>query len=151
MNINDVKVGMRVRRTHSSIPLTKGGVYIVEALSAGGSLILRGFPNGKYDPECFESAETIEIPEVPFKDLTDDQKIELVSIGIRTGTLEFKPHDCAVWKEKQVIDAWGSLNSFNQNTIYRVKPSKTPRELEIERIEAEMRTLADDLSKLKGE
>lgn len=34
--------------------------------------------------------------------------------------------------------------------VYRVKPEKSDKDIEIERIEGEMRKLADDLAKIKG-
>ena len=47
--------------------------------------------------------------------------------------------------------SWGydKYPSWHENNKYRTEPEKTAKDLEIERIELEIRKLADDLSKLK--
>ena len=53
----------------------------------------------------------------------------------------------------EVFDAWFALRGsilWSEDIEYRIKPTKTKQQLEIEAIESEMRKLADRLNELKG-
>ena len=135
------KVGDEVRclRGSNSSELEKGRVYTVYKIgSSWGSLYLTEFrqEGWNYDPELFELAE-------------DRSNYH-------------KHHDviCA-WAKGAEVESRGRTRGWQitetpvwlEHKEYRIKPApaRTTTDIEMERIETEMRKLADQLSDLKGE
>lgn len=76
-------------------------------------------------------------------------------------TSSYHPHHDLIvaWAKGAKIDHFSNdlnrwipcgIPAWQMGMKYRVRPEKTEKELEIERIESEIRKLADDLNKLKG-
>lgn len=91
------------------------------------------------------------IPEVPFKDLTEDQKIALVTAGIRGEALERKHKSGTVWEDKKPPVPGNSSLHFSEDLYYRIKPQKSQAEIRLEELEQQQRNLADEIAKVRKE
>lgn len=151
MKVSEMFVGQRVRRmTGPNNP-----DYPVGSECTVGKLrdSYHFAPEGRLEllASCnYEPAEPNQVPEVPFGDLTAEQKITLVSAGIRGEALECRVQSSDTWREKSTLSSSGSLDHFGSAVVYRVKPKETPEEAEIKAIREQMQTLTDRLAKLEN-
>ena len=130
------KVGDRVRRINSEFnDLKVDSISEVESISLCGHLSLKGF-QGVFDKKNFEFAN--EYPNPPHK------HAELIKAYADGAEIEY--YNLTRWVDTDEKHA----PKFNKDIEYRIKPQKSDKDIEIERIESEMRKLADDLVKVKS-
>lgn len=130
------KIGDRVRvidNSGSPNEYKVGEVGII--VNIVGTIVLKGKSSGMYD-ERFELAH--EYPNPPHK------HCELIKVWADGGDIEASYNDGASW-------AVATQPRWNKTEIsFRIKPQKSEKDIEIERIESEIRKLADDLAKVKS-
>lgn len=144
MKIEDCKVGMQVvAGVNSALP--KGTVVTIQRVEDGSiAFVERAF---LYAPQNYEP---LVIPEVPFKDLTEDQKIALVTAGIRGEALERKHKLEADWEDKSAHNGSSGVH-YSEDFYYRFKPQKSQAEIRLEELEQQQRNLADEIAKVRKE
>ena len=131
---NEFKVGDKVRRLRdrSGDLAVDTEVIVTGILPACGSVEVAGYP-GYYCTSNFELVH-IAYPNPPHKHAT------LIKAWADGAQIEVKLFS---WCETQK-PFWDS------STEYRIKPTQTDKELEIEKLEAQAKQLADDIAKLKA-
>lgn len=123
------KVGDKVKRVTSSFHnIQAGSIYIIENIT----LRLKDV-EGQYDPKGFELVEEPQYPNPPHKhrDLIIAWA-EGADIEIRMGNVWFTDY----------TPNWG-------DNEYRIKPTRSAKDIEIESIQAEMAKLQERMEKLK--
>lgn len=131
------KTGDKVIAIDSSGQFTKGDILEVSGLSGDNKVKVHGHRYHHYDDHYF--SPIMLYPNPPHK------HAELIKAWADGAIIE---HGSSGGGRK----GWcltQSNPSWHDEVEYRIKPEKTANQLEIERIESEMRKLADDLKALK--
>lgn len=140
------KVGDKVRALHSA-SLPYNSVWTVSEIINNRTFRIIG-REGAYRNNYYELVEPapIEIPEVPFKDLTEDQKIALVSAGIRGEAIECKHGDNKWWPHPK--SSTDGIRGFTGHVIYRIKPVNSEALKKLEELQKRQEQLSEEQSEL---
>lgn len=139
--MSEFKVGDRVRRVGGNNDPEKGvflgGEYIVDRSKEDRWITLSGVGGDScwWDPDYFELVE-LQYPNPPHKHR------DLIIAWANGAEIEFYSKICSGWSNIK-NPCW------SEDTQYRIKPTKSAKDIEIEQIQAEMDKLKERLEKVK--
>lgn len=141
--MTNFKVGDKVKRiSGNDFPeynMTRGGIYTVKEVNFPFFLKLEGAGDDKWYTTHFELVEEKqEYPNPPHVHL------DLIIAWANGAEIEFY---------LEAYDCWHTVAnpSWDRSTSYRIKPNKSAKDVEIERIQDELDKLSKRLEELKGE
>jgi hypothetical protein len=131
------KVGDKVKRVgHTWLLAGQGEIYTV-SWTDDWAISLEEIPGRDYDPDFFElMKEGIKYPNPPHK------HAELIKAWADGAVIEQFCDGITCW-----MQCWNPL--WKENSTYRIKPSKTEQELQLEKLEATVRDTLAQIEEIK--
>ena len=81
-------------------------------------------------------------------DMTMEEYLAMVCLAYGDGTVQVANLEQTTWYDKSTA---GFVRKSDSGSLYRIKPEKSAKDVEIEAIEKEMRALLDRLAKVRGD